>query len=797
MGLRDFNGKILPAPDVYDIDGECNPASTVAALHQQGKKVICYLDAGAYETYRQDAAQFPTSVIGATDQGWNGSFWLDIRKVSVLEPIMQARIANCKAKGFDAVEPDELDGYVNNSGFSLTAADQMTYDQDIATWVHAAGLSVLLKGDIDQAAALEPSFDFTLNEECDLYSACSPALDAFSTAGKAVFIAEYPDDSPTPYPVNTAGAACLNAQAKHWNLSWYKLSPASPPGSPPSVGSMSDPPWWHATTIYQVYPRSFADSNGDGIGDLPGLIGHLDHLVDLGIGAVWVSPFFASPQRDVGYDISDYRSIAPEYGTLADAQALIAECHGRGLRVMFDLVLNHTSDQHEWFVESRSSRTNPKADWYVWSDGRGGIGGRRRPPNNWRSELQITRAWQWSDDREQWYLASFLGFQPDLNWRNPDLRAEMFDMIRRWLARGVDGFRLDIFGSIMQDQLLRDNRRRPMLAGGIPRIQTPNRTLNTDDNIALAADLRQICNEFDGDDRILLGEVFGPTSTLRRYLHDGGRDGLHAVFLFDFLAAPYKASRLRSLIERYERAFPAPMQPTYVIENHDRTRSLSRLGGDLDKARVMATLLCTLRGIPVIYQGQEIGMTNRYIPLRDAIDPLPAATARWVPELVNQRLTERLNRDEVRTPMQWNGSPGAGFCDPEVTPWLPVGDNVGAHNVATEGADPTSLLSWYRQLLHLRRHHPALHRGSLTLIDEVPGDVIAYHRSAPDDQASVYANLGAEPTTITVDADATVTVASHPQIVLDRGRLRLPANAAVVLTDGPGHSMRTPSTSAM
>jgi hypothetical protein len=223
MGLVDFSGGALPTPDVYDIDGECNTAATVAALHAQGSKAICYIDAGVYETYRNDAASFPKSVIGSADHGWTDSFWLDIRKISTLAPIMKARIADCGAKGFDAVEPDEVDGYANASGFSLTAADQLAYNQAVAGWVHDAGMSVLLKGDVEQAVALQPYFDFTLNEECDIYGNCSPGLDAFSSAGKAVFIAEYPDDTPIAYPVNTTGPACQNGAAKHWNLSWYRL----------------------------------------------------------------------------------------------------------------------------------------------------------------------------------------------------------------------------------------------------------------------------------------------------------------------------------------------------------------------------------------------------------------------------------------------------------------------------------------------------------------------------------------------------------------------------------------------
>ncbi len=555
-------------------------------------------------------------------------------------------------------------------------------------------------------------------------------------------------------------------------------------------------PWWHSTSIYQVYPRSFADSNGDGIGDLPGIIGHLDHLVDLGVGAIWVSPFFASPQRDIGYDISDYRSVAPEYGTLDDARTLIDEAHRRGLRVLFDLVLNHTSDQHAWFRESRSSRSNPKADWYVWHDGRVGKRGRRLPPNNWRSELQLTKAWQWSDEREQWYLATFLPFQPDLNWRHPEVRAEMFDTVRSWLAMGVDGFRLDIFGSIMQDERLRDNPRRPDLSFGLPRVQRPANTLNTDDNFTLAGDLRAVCDEFTpppgtpevpgAGERILLGEVFGPPETLRRYVRDGDRDGLHLVFLFDFLTATYSAEGYRRLIERFEAEFPDPLQPTYVLENHDRTRSLSRVGGDLAKARVLAAMLCTLRGVPVVYQGQEIGMTNRYIPLSEADDPVPGVLARRIPEAVNRRLPERLNRDEVRTPMQWTAAPGVGFCPDDVAPWLPVNDNRSERNVADQSGDPSSLLSLYRTLLALRAASPALSGGSLHLVDSEADEVLAYERSDGEDRLLVVANLGARRAEHAITGGADIVVATDPSITVrvaggGRSTVRLAANSAVVL----------------
>jgi glycosidase len=545
---------------------------------------------------------------------------------------------------------------------------------------------------------------------------------------------------------------------------------------------MTAAPWWASTVVYQVYPRSFADSDGDGIGDLRGIIDHLDHLVDLGVGTVWISPFFASPQRDVGYDITDYRSVAPEYGTFDDARRLVDEAHRRGLRVLFDLVLNHTSDEHPWFVESRSSRSNPKADWYVWADGRRDRRGRPKPPNNWRSELQLPRAWQWSEEREQWYLASFLSFQPDLNWRNPDLRAEMFDTVRMWLGLGVDGFRLDIFGSIMHDPALRDNDPRPTLIGGIPRVQTPTRTLNTDENFELAGDLRAVCDEFDGD-RVLVGEVFGSADVLRRYVSDRGRPGLHLVFLFEFLASGYGAARYRRLVERFERELPAPMVPTYVVENHDRTRSLSRLGGDLRKARVLATLLCTLRGVPFIYQGQEIGMENRYIPLAQADDPVPGVVARRLPEALNRRLPERLNRDEVRTPMQWHGRAGAGFTTPDARPWLPIHDDAPTRNVEAQLADEASLLRWYQELLRLRAARPALHQGTLELAPTDPQapEVLRFVRSADDDEVEVVANLGEVPVEVRLDGDGAVLAASDPRVGLRSRRLALPPHSAAVV----------------
>jgi alpha-glucosidase len=502
-------------------------------------------------------------------------------------------------------------------------------------------------------------------------------------------------------------------------------------------------PWWHTTTIYQVYPRSFADGDGDGIGDLAGIIDRLDHIAALGVETVWVSPFFSSPQRDFGYDIADYCDVAPEYGTLADAERLIEAAHARGLRVMFDLVLNHTSDEHPWFTASRDEPEGDHGDWYVWRDG---AGDSSEPPNNWRSSMETRTAWQYSETRGQWYLATFLPFQPDLNWRNPEVRDAMFDVVRFWLDRGVDGFRLDLFGVIMKDAEFRPNAFRPRLGGGqLPQLWDRTHTENTEENFALARELRAVCEEYSDRDRVLLGEVFGPPDVLRRYLGDpaaanesagaaastgadGGGAGLHLVFLFDFLMYRYRAEFFRDRIAAYERNFPEPLLPTYVLENHDRSRSLSRVGGDLRKARVLATVLLTVRGVPTLYMGQEIGMTNTYLPLRDAEDPIAREYFGWVPEVVSKRLPERINRDEVRTPMQWDSTANAGFCPASVDPWLPVNPNHVERNVAAQTGDPGSLLELYRSLLALRRATPALHAGSLELLDGLPEGVLGYRR---------------------------------------------------------------------
>lgn len=527
---------------------------------------------------------------------------------------------------------------------------------------------------------------------------------------------------------------------------------------------MPESPWWQSTSIYQIYPRSYADSNGDGIGDLPGIIGKLDYIKDLGVETVWVSPFFASPQEDFGYDVTDYEDVAPEYGTVEDAQRLIDECHARGLRVMFDMVLNHTSDQHPWFQRSRSSRTNPKSDWYIWADGRGRHG--RRPPNNWKSAMELTSAWQYSPIRRQWYMCSFLPFQPDLNWRNPDVKQAMFDSVRFWLDKGVDGFRLDIFGQIMKDPSFGNNPVRPHVVNGYPRLTRRVHTENTADNIALAKELRAVCEQYPGD-RVLLGEVFGSADVLNSYLGDG--DGLQLVFLFDFLAYKYDSEWFRATITDFERNFPAPQQPTYVLENHDRSRTIDRVGGDLAKARVLAVILLTLRGVPTVYMGQEIGMTNTPLPFKDALDPVASSVFRRLPQFVADLWPERLNRDEMRTPMQWDASANAGFCPAGVRPWLPVNPDYRLVNVAEQQAEPDSTLNLYRRLFELRREHASLRDGAVAMLEALPPGVLGYRRN----EIVVIANMG----------DLSATVAHSGEVLAATGRVSVAATRTALAPD--------------
>jgi glycosidase len=535
--------------------------------------------------------------------------------------------------------------------------------------------------------------------------------------------------------------------------------------------------WWQRTTIYQVYPRSFQDSHGDGIGDLQGIIQRLDYIQELGFETIWFSPFFSSPQADFGYDVSDYYGVATEYGTLADVDELIQNIHERGMHVVFDLVLNHTSIEHPWFIDSRSSRTAAKRDWYIWRDGRG-----NRPPNNWLA-IPGGRAWQFDAGTRQWYLASFLPFQPDLNWRNPHVQQAMFDVVQFWLDKGVDGFRLDIFHAIYKDVRLRDNPRAWQYIpdheqlGGF--FQAWQYNLNQPETFQLAVELRKLVDSYTPA-RMLIGEVFGDSKSLHNYLGELG-DGLNLVFLWDTLKPRWQAAYFRRLIECYERDYPAPFLPVYVFGNHDQKRVRSRLGIGLDGLKLLTTLQLTVRGVPVVYYGEEIGMLDAQISARNALDPLGQRYA-WVPEWLLKALGIYVNRDGCRTPMLWDGTPNAGFCPDGVAPWLPVQDTHAAENVAVQQDDKASLLNTYKGLLDLRRSHPALQSGMLSLLPESSSspDLLAYQRETADERLLIAINFGRATAEIAVPGLGKILFTVGSPGIVDANRLRLESQNAVV-----------------
>jgi len=489
-------------------------------------------------------------------------------------------------------------------------------------------------------------------------------------------------------------------------------------------------PWYHRTTIYQIYPRSFYDANGDGIGDLQGMIQKLDYIRDLGFETIWASPFFASPQGDFGYDISDYTEIAPEYGRLTDALQLIEEVHRRGMKIVFDMVLNHTSVEHPWFRESRASRDNPRADWYIWRD----------RPTNWQSMIGGS-GWHFDAQRRQYYWASFLPFQPDLNYRNPVVKQTMLDTVRFWLDRGVDGFRLDVFPVIYKDAEFRNN---PFAFKLLPTeddfssfFQQSKYTAHLEETFAFAEDLRIVCNEYGV--KLLLGEVAGNRSTIRRYLGADENTGLTHVFDFGMLNFKFSADFFRELVTDIEAKFRDPFMPVYVFSNHDKPRSIYRLGSDERKAKLLHLFQLTVRGVPCMYYGEELGMTNLRLPARTALDPI-AHRYRFVPGWLLDRLSIQTNRDEVRTPMQWNGMKHAGFSSADRT-WLSVHANYRTVNVELEEGQPGSLLNTIRALLRIRNAERALQEGSLEWIAPLPEGVLGYARKLGVEKSVILMNF--------------------------------------------------------
>lgn len=535
--------------------------------------------------------------------------------------------------------------------------------------------------------------------------------------------------------------------------------------------------WWQQGIVYQIYPRSFQDGNGDGIGDLGGIRARLDHLVALGVDAVWISPIYPSPMADFGYDISDYCDIDPRFGTLADFDALVSDVHARGLKLILDFVPNHTSDRHPWFMQSRRARADPRRDWYLWRDPAPDGG----PPNNWVSNFGGP-AWTLDPGTGQYYCHSFLTEQPDLNWRNPEVRAAMYEVLRFWLRRGVDGFRVDVLSDLIKDAHFRDNPPNPAFVAGQHPTQRWIPLYSTDqpEMQQIVAEMRRLVDSFSNaaSSRVLIGELYLPLTRLVAYYGlnaDGVLEGVQLPFNFQLIAAEWQARRIDRLVRDYEAALPAGAAPNWVLGNHDKPRIASRVGAQM--ARLAAMLLLTLRGTPTLYYGDEIGMTDVAIPPEEMQDPCEKSAP-----------GRGLGRDPERTPMQWSGAPQAGFTTG--TPWLRLAHDWPERNVESQARDAASMLTLYRRLIALRRGQPALNRGDYEAL-ESEAEVLAYARKFKGERVVVLLNFGASAaalSTALVPAQSIVLASTDPARAepIEKGTLVLAPYEGVVV--GPRSS---------
>lgn len=526
---------------------------------------------------------------------------------------------------------------------------------------------------------------------------------------------------------------------------------------------MNPQPWWQQAVFYEIYPRSFADGNGDGIGDFLGLAARLDYLHDLGIDAIWLAPHYPSPFLDCGYDIFDYADVAPEYGSLQDFKTFLAEAHARGIRIVLDLVLNHTSDQHPWFLESRASRASPKRDWYIWREERDG-----GPPSNWASIFGGS-AWQLDPQTGQYYYHAFLKEQPDLNWRNPEVKAAMWDAMRFWLDLGVDGFRLDAIATIFEDPDLPDHTLplppdKVLDANALDEPtyrQLLRWQLNQPGLHALMRELRALVDSYVGD-RVLVGEDEDLA------FHGAANDELHLVFNFPLMRAErLTPAHIRDNQARRLADLPAGAWPCNTLGNHDSPRVWSRYGDgihDAELARLHLALLLTLKGTPFLYNGEEIGMADLELGSLSQVRDTAAihqyhllVDKRGLPPDEALQAVLRTTRDRCRSPLQWSNAPNAGFSPPTATPWLPVNPNYAAGvNVAAQQGDPASLLSFYRQLLHLRRKTPALLAGEYWPLPQQDAEVLAFLRddAATGQACLVGLNFSEQSQTVSIDLGA-------------------------------------------
>jgi alpha-glucosidase len=499
---------------------------------------------------------------------------------------------------------------------------------------------------------------------------------------------------------------------------------------------MKNNSWWCEGVIYQIYPRSFADSNADGLGDLPGIISRLDYLASLGVDAIWLSPFYPTPDKDFGYDISDYCNVDPRFGTLTDFDRLVAEAHQRNIHVVVDMVMNHTSDQHAWFIESRSSRDNPKRDWYIWKD----------KSNNWQASFG-GKTWEFDPATGEYFLHLFTREQPDVNWRNPEVRKAQLDAFRFWLERGVDGFRLDVFNAYFKNAGFPNNP--PKIGLRAFNRQHHIHDMDQPEMIPLLNDLRTLLDSYP--ERYAVGETY--LATPEKTISYCGPDRLHAAFSFDFTSFsseigaalrvfPWSPAWILKKIIAREIVFnTAGVWPTTVMSNHDLPRAVSRYTrGENDvMAKIVMTLLLTLRGTPFMYQGEEIGM--RDIPLKRSEILDPPGKKYW--PLYN-------GRDGCRSPMQWDNSPNAGFSS--ARPWLKVHSNYIHRNVTAQQADPDSLLNFTKSLIALRKTHPALRNGDFIPV-AATRHVLAYLRKSKEETILFVLNFSKRKKTLSLPAE--------------------------------------------
>jgi alpha-glucosidase len=513
--------------------------------------------------------------------------------------------------------------------------------------------------------------------------------------------------------------------------------------------------WWQYGILYEVYPRSFQDANGDGIGDLRGILQRLDYLAGLGIKAVWIAPFYPSPMADFGYDIADYCDVDRIFGNLADFDQLLQAIHERGLKLILDFVPNHTSDQHPWFRESRSSLVNPKRDWYLWRDPAADGG----PPNNWLSNFGGSA---WTKDGSQYYYHSFLKQQPDVNWRNAELRKAMFNVLRFWLERGVDGFRVDVMWMLIKDDQFRDNPVNPASTPESPASQRllPLYNTNRPEVHTIVADMRAVLDSYG--DRLLIGEIYLPFNQLAAYY---GQDlkGAQLPFNFHLMQCPWNAEAIAKMIQEYEAALPAGAWPNWVTGNHDQPRIASRIGKA--QARLAAMLLLTLRGTPTMYYGEEIGMTDVPIPVAEVQDPAE-----------KNEPGKGQGRDPERTPMQWDSSTFAGFTTR--SPWLRLAADHAAVNVATLSGQRDSVLNLYRTLIALRNGNAALNTGAVERV-AANGSILSYGRTAPEQRFAILLNFN-ETTEQALSADGLVVASTH----MDRSGETVTSNLSLRAYEG-------------